>query len=131
MSNWVFTAMQSVHIRMNSSLRPPLKNPGSAYVFERCTGVQAVRTAAVRTFSDVLIVLHNLDSCGMHRCLGFPSVVLLLEDSSARGVHHQCLVLDETCKIGKGRFKPIFLDCCCVTQPAPLEFEWQAFNNLC
>jgi len=26
-----FTHMQSVHIRMNSSLIPPLKNPGSAY----------------------------------------------------------------------------------------------------
>jgi len=30
--SWVFTAMQSVHIRMNLSLSPPLKNPGSAYV---------------------------------------------------------------------------------------------------
>jgi len=26
LSSWVFTAMQSVHIRMNSSLSPPLKN---------------------------------------------------------------------------------------------------------
>jgi len=25
MSSWVFTAMQSVHIRMNSCLSPPLK----------------------------------------------------------------------------------------------------------
>ena len=89
-----------------------------------------MRTAAVRAFFDVLIVLHNLDSCEMHRYLGFPSVVPLVEDSSVRGVHHQRLVLDETRKIGKGRFKPIFLDCCCVTQPSPLEFEWQAFNNL-
>jgi len=33
MSGWVCIAMQSVHIRMNSSLSPPpLKNPGSAYV---------------------------------------------------------------------------------------------------
>jgi len=32
---WVFTAMQSVHIRMNSSLNPPLKNPGSAYGLEQ------------------------------------------------------------------------------------------------
>jgi len=29
--SWVFAAMQSVHIRMNSSLTPP-KNPGSAHV---------------------------------------------------------------------------------------------------
>jgi len=32
MSSWVFTDMQSVHIRMNSSLSPPPnKNPGSTY----------------------------------------------------------------------------------------------------
>jgi len=30
LSNWVFTAMQSAHIRINSSLSPPRKNPGSA-----------------------------------------------------------------------------------------------------
>jgi len=33
LSSWVFTAMQSVHIRIKSSLSPPPKtNPGSAYV---------------------------------------------------------------------------------------------------
>jgi len=31
LSGWVFTAMQSVHIRMNLSLIPPKKSPGSAY----------------------------------------------------------------------------------------------------
>jgi len=31
LSSWVFTAMQSVHIRMNQSFSPPIKNPGSAY----------------------------------------------------------------------------------------------------
>jgi len=30
-SSRVFTAMQSVHMRMNSCLSPPPKNPGSAY----------------------------------------------------------------------------------------------------
>jgi len=31
LSSWVFTAVQSVHIRIKSSLTPPLKNRGSAY----------------------------------------------------------------------------------------------------
>jgi len=35
MSSWVFTDMQSVHFRMNSTLSPTLKNPGSAYVVPR------------------------------------------------------------------------------------------------
>jgi len=30
-SSWVFTIMQSVHILLNSSLRPPLKNAESVY----------------------------------------------------------------------------------------------------
>jgi len=33
LSSWVFTAMQPVHIRMNSSLSPPYKNLGSACGF--------------------------------------------------------------------------------------------------
>jgi len=35
LSSWVFTTMQSVHTWMNLSLSPPLKNPGSAYVWIR------------------------------------------------------------------------------------------------
>jgi len=32
LSSWVFTAIQSVQIRINSFLSPPKKIPGSAYV---------------------------------------------------------------------------------------------------
>jgi len=43
LSSWVFTAMQSIHIRMNSSLIPPKKKPASAcdYVVMKVAGCLA------------------------------------------------------------------------------------------
>jgi len=46
LSSWVFTAVQSVHIRMNSSLNPTLKKildppmaPGTLVFRKTCSGV--------------------------------------------------------------------------------------------
>ena len=49
LSSWVFTAMMSVHIRMNASLSPPLNNPGSAYDCATPTHPQTLKIKYVKT----------------------------------------------------------------------------------
>jgi len=48
LSSWVFTAMRLLHIRINLSLSPPLKDPGSACVQEHSSSA----TLSLRLDSD-------------------------------------------------------------------------------